>query len=289
VKLPKFTLVTLIIFNLKYLILFLLLFINCFNAEAQFDSIKQGKKFSLNEFLQESSNLNISAKPVNYVINERNFIQDDFNFYVILFVVFYFAIIKAVFSKYFATLFRVFFNASLRQSQLTDQLVQAALPSLLYNILFSFTFTLYIYYFIQHSGIIKIGDDPLLIFYILSAVVVLYILKWSFIKFLGWLSNFNKLADNYLFIVFLLNKILGICLLPLIVLIAFSNSLFVNIALIISYVLIFIIFALRYLKMYETITAGIKMNKLHFLLLVFALEILPIMLISKTAVELFVK
>lgn len=281
---------------MKYflLIIFLLTTHFCFSQVA--DSIPAADsainikhKPGLTDILNESNNLNFKATPVDYTISKRNYKEDDFNFYIIIGIVFFFSLIRAIFPKYYSNIFRVFFNASLRQGQLTDQLIQAKLSSLFYNVFFILSFTIYIYYIFLHLKIIENENNYREMIYIFISMLMIYIFKWIIIKFIGWLTNYKKVADNYLFVVFLLNKVLGICLLPLTIVIAFSNHLFVDIAAVISYVVILIVFGLRYLKMYESLANRINLNKFHFLLFLFALEILPLMLISKTAVYLLAK
>lgn len=281
---------------MKYFLLIIFFFTSHFcNAQVK-DSISLTdstiivkEKSGLNEILKESNNLNFKSTPIDYSISKRKYKEDDFNFYIITGIVLFFSLIRAIFPRYFSNIFRVFFNASLRQGQLTDQLIQAKLSSLFYNIFFTLSFTAYIYYLFRHLKIIDNKDDFQQLIYIFIAVVMVYIFKWIIIKFIGWISNYSKVADNYLFVVFLLNKVLGICLLPLTVIIAFSNHLFAGIGTIISYVVILIVFGLRYLKMHESLSSKIHLNKFHFFLFLFAIEILPLILISKTSVYLLAK
>ena len=252
-------------------------------------NININKTSALLEILNESNNLNFKSVPVNYEIKRRSYKEDDFNFYVIIAIVFFFSLIRAIFPRYFSNIFRVFFNASLRQGQLTDQLIQAKLSSLFYNVFFLFSFSIYIYYLFRHLNLIPNEDKFNQLLYIFVAVVLVYIFKWIFIKFVGWLTNYEKVADNYLFVVFLLNKVLGICILPLTIIIAFSSPIFVEISTIVSYVFILIFFGLRYLKMYEGLSSRIHLNNFHFFIFLFAVEILPLMLISKTSIYLLAK
>ena len=247
------------------------------------------KPYSKYDIIYENNNLNLKGIPISYEIRKRSYKEDDFNFYILLAVVFFFSLIRAIFPRYFTNIFRVFFNSSLQQSQLTDQLVQAKLPSLFYNIFFSFSFSIYVFFLFQYLKIIPGQNRAYQLLYIFIVIILIYIFKWLIIKFIGWISNYEKLADKYLFIVFLLNKVLSICLLPLTIVLTFSNNIFAEVSVVISYVLILIFLALRYLKMYESLLSRIKLNKFHFFIFLFAIEILPIILISKTSVYLLAK
>jgi hypothetical protein len=45
---------------------------------------------------------------------------------------------------------------------------------------------------------------------------------------MGWMSGMQQAADNYIFVIFLVNKITGIVLIPFIILLAFSIPLWTN-------------------------------------------------------------
>lgn len=281
---------------MKYLFSIILLFCIFFTEGQVADSLPLkdsvstlSKPSSKNDIIFENNNLNLKGIPISYEIRKRSYKEDDFNFYILLPVVFFFSLIRAIFPRYFTNIFRVFFNSSLQQSQLTDQLVQAKLPSLFYNIFFSFSFSIYVFFLFQYLKIIPAQNRAYQLLYIFIVIILIYIFKWLIIKFIGWISNYEKLADKYLFIVFLLNKVLSICLLPLTIVLTFSNNIFAEVSVVISYVLILIFLALRYLKMYESLSSRIQLNKFHFFIFLFAIEILPIILISKTSVYLLAK
>ncbi len=67
----------------------------------------------------------------------------DGMFYLLVVLLFYFAIVKLFFAKYLANLMTLFFRASMRQQQLSEQVLQSPFPSLLLNILFIFSGGLY--------------------------------------------------------------------------------------------------------------------------------------------------
>ena len=208
-------------------------------------------------------------------------------FYLLAALLFYLGLIRTLFSKYFSTLFRVFFNTSLRQNQLTDQLEQAALPSLLFNIFFIFSGGLYIYflyqYYIEKSNTINwklLG----LSFAIIS---ISYCVKYAWLMLIGWITNYAHAAKSYTFVVFLLNKLTGIFLLPFILLMAFSSIRISGYAIFISLILLAILMLIRFFRAYSLLQNKIKFKKLHFFIYVLGIEILPIVLIYKTVLLFF--
>lgn len=208
--------------------------------------------------------------------------QNDKLFYGLVFLFFLFGILKISFAKYFQNLTRVFFNTSLRQIQLKDQLLQDKLPSLLFNLFFIIVGGAYIFLLMAKSKIIDPKDYHF--FYLgMGAVLVIYVTKLAIIQFLGWLSGFKKEAEVYSFIVFLINKILAVALLPLIVVIAFASKTISDYTILISLILIAFLFALRYLRIFGSIQHTLKVSKFHFILFVISIEIIPILLIYQLA------
>lgn len=207
-------------------------------------------------------------------------------FYLVAALLLLFGIIRSTYSKYFINMFRVFFNSSLRQSQLTDQLVQDKLPSLFLNLLFIFTAGFYFYFLIQREGLVAGKLDLLFLGSTIIAIMVTYIVKYFTLKLIGWITGYQNEADIYIFIIFLINKIIGLCLLPVIIILAFADPPLVKIFVIASFIIIGLMFLMRFFRSYSLLQHRLKVSRLHFLLYIFSLEILPLLLIYK-AIALF--
>lgn len=242
---------------------------------------------ALENLLEENTYVNSKAKPVEVLQRLKTRENETAIFYVMAGLLFLFGIIKTVYSRYFSTLFRVFFNTSLRQSQLTDQLIQAKLPSLFFNLIFVLAGGMYAYLLLQRL----IDGDPSIHWFLLLgcvlALIAIYIVKFFAVKFIGWITGYNAEADTYIFIVFLINKIIGVCLLPIVVILAFSDLFLTNIVLVFSLVFIGIMLLFRFVRSFGLLQHKLKISRFHFLLYIFSLEILPLILIYKV-VELFI-
>ncbi len=278
-------------------LLFLLVFV--YNGLAQpIDTIRMlpdstrsvlipGSATALQKLLEENSFLNSKAQPVEVLQRLKTRENETAIFYLLAGLLFLFGIIKTVYGRYFSTLFRVFFNTSLRQSQLTDQLIQAKLPSLFFNLIFVLAGGMYAYLLLQR---ITNGDPSIHWFLLLGcvlALIVIYVVKFFAVKFIGWITGYNAEADTYIFIVFLINKIIGVCLLPIVVILAFSDVFLTNIVLVFSMVCIGIMLLFRYVRSFGLLQHKLKISRFHFLLYIFSLEVLPLILIYKV-VELFI-
>ncbi len=202
-------------------------------------------------------------------------------FYLLVGLCFYFGLIRLFFWKYLNTLFALFFRASMRQPQMREQALQTPLPSLLLNILFILTSGLYACFFIRYYHFAGQTEFWILYVYCILAMVVIYLTKYSLLKICGWVFNITKGADNYIFIVFLVNKILGIAFLPFVILIAFSGPITIDISITISLVMIFILFIYRFIACFGTVRSQIKLNVFHYFLYLCAFEIAPLLLIYK--------
>ena len=241
----------------------------------------------LEQLLNDNLYLNSKGTPVAQTAQVRNAVNNDLIFYLLAFFIFLFGIVRTVYSRYFSTLFRVFFNSSLRQSQLTDQLLQSKLPSLFYNLVFLISGGLYIYFLLQRINETRRPPDLGMLVLSIAAFTAVYLVKYLGLKFTGWVTGFKEEAETYIFIVFLINKIIGICLLPVIVIVAFSSPILVQIIVTVSLIFIGLMTLMRFLKSYSFLQNKLNVNRFHFFLYIFALEILPLIVMYR-ATELFI-
>ncbi|MCY7291320.1 MAG: DUF4271 domain-containing protein [Ferruginibacter sp.] len=208
-------------------------------------------------------------------------------FYLMAALLFFLGLLRTIFSRYFSTLFRVFFNTSLRQNQLTDQLEQATLPSLLFNVFFVLSAGLYIYflqqYYTEKSNVINWN----FLWICFAVISISYLVKYVSLLFTGWVTNYREEAKIYIFVVFLLNKIIGIFLLPFTLVMAFSSLKISRYAIFLSLVLLSILMLSRFFRAYSLLQNKLKFNKFHFFIYVLAIEIMPVVLIYKTVIIFF--
>ena len=230
-----------------------------------------------------------NATPVATANQERKSSQTEFKFYILLGTILFLSFLRFFYTRYFNNLFRVFFNTSLRQGQLTDQLLQAKLASMLFNLFFAVTGGLYIYFLLSYHGWISGENSLLTLSMSVGILALIYFIKFLTLKFTGWLTDYKDVADTYLFIIFLINKILSILLVPFIVVLAFSLPVIKSIAATISLLMIALLFLLRFLRSYGLLKHQIKVGWFHFLLFIIGIEVLPILLIYKGLVVLLNK
>lgn len=226
-------------------------------------------------------------KPAMFmIIDYHKQIGKDELFYLMAGVIFILAFIRAAFSKYFRNLFLLFFQSFLRQKQTRDQLLQDNLASLLANLLFIISAGLYISLLIRYKNWMDIS-----LWWLASgcaAVLLLtYLAKYLFLLFAGWVFNTKEAAGLYIFVVFLVNKVLGVMLIPFLLILAFAEKQVVEVAVNLSLGLLGLLLAYRYWVSYSTIRNKLKVNALHFFLYLCAVELLPLVLIYKVLINYF--
>ena len=208
----------------------------------------------------------------------------DGMFYLLVVLLFYFAIIRLFFAKYLANLFTLFFRASMRQQQLREQVLQSPFPSLLLNSLFILSGGLYGAFLGRFYHFGNPDHFWLHFFYVAVILAVLYLFKYLILRVTGWIFNISRAVDTYLFVVFMTNKIIGIFLLPFVVLISFAGQSVTEIAITLSIIMVSIFYVYRFVASYSTLHKEIKISGLHFFLYLCALEIAPLLLIYKVLV-----
>jgi hypothetical protein len=233
------------------------------------------------EILNTNSFFNFLGRPVHVRAEKYERESYDVMFYLLIVMLFYFAIVKLFFGKYLGNLLTLFFRASMRQQQLREQVLQSPFPSLLLNNLFVFSGGLYGAFLLRfyHFG----NPDNFWFHFLYCAVLlaVLYLFKFLILKMIGWIFNINRTVDTYLFVVFMTNKIIGIFLLPFLVLISSSGPLMTAIAITISMIMVGVFYVYRFVGGYSGIHKEIKISGLHFILYLCAFEIAPLLLIYK--------
>ena len=225
--------------------------------------------------------LNLNTPSQDNAERYRQSAANNAMFYLLLALTLFLGVLRTVFSKYFTNLFQVFFNSSIRQSQLTDQLLQGQLPSLLFNILFVCNAGLFLYF----KTLVQSSQSDVINFRLIGlftlGVVLVYCIKFLAVGFFGWLTGQKLQASKYLFMVFLINKMAGIFLLPVIIAMAFAPIALGNNIGWLGLALLSILFVVRQIRCFNIVQQQMKLSSFQFLLYIVALEILPLCLLYK--------
>ena len=236
----------------------------------------------------------IAAHPMlasRYVISDVEIphiqISQTADFYLLLFLCLMLGLIRFMDTRYFLNLWRAFWNPTLSNRQLKEQLQGSGLPNLLMNIFFTFAGGAYIYYVVRfftptHSGVIP---PSLLIIMLISGTGLIYLAKYAAVRFSGWAFRVEGITEHYLFNVFLINKVLGIMLVPFIIILAFADHQWAQQFVIISFVVAGILLLNRYIRSWQVFGSFFQYSKFHFFMYLCASELLPLAVLMKLLVK----
>ncbi len=219
-------------------------------------------------------------KPTLMITAFKNAETKDFVFYLLVALVLLLALVKVVFPKYFKNIFDIFFQTSFRQKQTREQLTQDNIAALLLNVLFIFSSACFVALIGHKFKVTKISFWQIFVVATI-ALTIIYLVKFLFTQFMGWIFNKTDIAQSYSFLVFIVNKIIGVVLIPFLFLIAYSAPKMESISFSVALMLIVFLFLYRFFSTYKNISSRLKINAIHFFLYFCSIEILPLLLMYK--------
>ena len=213
--------------------------------------------------------------------DKKTFTGKEYLFYYLVFLLILFGLLRRAFAKYFYDLFRVFFKTTLKQRQTQEQLLQSSLASVFMNSFFVLSAGLYVNFLLQYFQLVISDNFWLQYVYCAGALATIYSVKYIGLKITGWLFNVSNATESYIFIVFIINKMLGIFLLPFLLLLAFANDPLYGAAMVISWLGIGLLLIYRFILSYAALRKEVKLNSFHFILYILGFEVIPLLLIYK--------
>src|SRR6186713_740985 len=219
--------------------------------------------------------------------DKKTFTGKEYLFYYLVFLLILFGLLRRAFAKYFYDLFRVFFKTTLKQRQTQEQLLQSSLASVFMNSFFVLSAGLYVNFLLQYFQL-EISDNFWLQYvYCIGALAAIYLVKFIGLKITGWLFNVSNTTDSYIFIVFIINKMLGIFLLPFLLVLAFANDPLYSYSMFISWIGLGLLLVYRFILSYSAVRKDVKLNSFHFILYILGFEVIPLLLIYKLLLIIF--
>lgn len=250
-----------------------------------------GKDFFTKDFNQEILKrhpyFGFSVPSITIISYQKKFKGKEFLFYTLIGLLLWFALLKRLYPKYFTDLFRLFFRTTLKQRQIREQLMQSPLPSLLFNGFFIVSSALYVDLLLQHFNLSGTNNFWELFSYCGLAISAIYLIKFLGLKLSGWIFSAEEATNSYVFIVFIVNKMIGIYLLPFLVLLAFTQGNIHQASLMLSWCGIAALYLYRLILSYGAIRNQVKLNPFHFLLYICAFEIAPLLILYKALLFFF--
>lgn len=228
---------------------------------------------------------NFFGTPRSEVVVNRSGQGREALFYLLVGILLYFAFIKLIFRKYLNSLFAFFFKASMRQKQIREHLMHSPVPALLLNIFSVISGGIFIsFVLLYHRFHITTTMWRLMLLSIL-ALSLIYLAKLITLKIVGWIFSIKEAVSTYIFVVYSINKLIGIFLIPFVVLLAFSERSVAQLLITLSFIMIVILFLYRYIVAYVPVRKEIKVSQFHFVLYICAFELMPLLLIYKVLID----
>lgn len=218
--------------------------------------------------------------PETMITHFRNSDNKDYLFYLLSGIVFLMALTRIIFPRYFKNVFNIFFQTSFRQNQTKEQLTQENIASLLLNVLFIASAATFVSLVATKFNIVQVLFWKVFISSCI-ALIAIYSLKLLFTNFMGWIFNCKDAAEMYNFTVFVINKIIGVALVPLLFLFTFSTKYIQQLAFTTAVMFIGVLFLYRFFSIYKNLTGRLKISAIHFFLYFCGVEILPLLIIYK--------
>ncbi len=244
------------------------------------------QKKNLYQLYNQKTSLS-SAGDVLYKIEQKFSLPDkDLLFYAIIALLFLYGFIINIFPQYIPKLFSQFSQSSLRMLQNREQLLQNSMASLIMNISFVMSFSLLSTLIIFNGHLLPINFWEAYL-YMCLFFLGLYIGKFICLTIAGYVFNTKDLVQTYIFVVFMINKVLGILLIPFILLLAFAKPYFHSIALFGAGFLLVLLVGYRYLFSLTSVRNKLHISSFHFFLYLCAFEILPLLILYKFVVQYF--
>jgi hypothetical protein len=193
------------------------------------------------------------------------------------------------FPKYFIDMSRLFFQSGFRQKSIRDQLLQNTAASLAVNAIFFFAAGLYIYQIGIRQGFELSGTRLSQILACIAFLLVIYLIKRIALSLGGWIFGSYEMANQYAFIIFFVNKIIGLVLLPIIMVLFLGRQSLHPFFTVISFIVLLLLFLYRYFLILPTVRRQSGVSSFHFFIYLCTFEILPILITVKYLVNLLSK
>ena len=228
-----------------------------------------------------------NAEDVLYKIEQKFSLPDkDVLFYAIIALIFLYSFLIQIAPQYIAKLFIQFSQSSLRMMQNREQLLQNSAASLIMNIGFIMSFSLMTTLVIFNAHLLPInfweGFFSMCLFFL-----GLYLGKYICLTIVGYIFNTNELVQTYIFVVFMINKVLGILLIPFIGILAFAKPFLHPFAIGGAGLLMVLLILYRYLFSLTSVRNKLHVSSFHFFLYLCAFEIIPLLILYKLIVQYF--
>lgn len=253
------------------------------------DSLIQAKTTTLNnQYFNNNVFLKGKTKAVYEIQKTHHFKNLTPSFYLVITLLLLLGILKTAFPMYFNSLYKALTNSGAHNRHIKDQTQFDSAANFAMNIFFCIAIGFYLF------AVIMYKTDDFFIFkyppYIILCILILlllltYLTKFLILKFLGWTFRIQDVTDTYSFNVLLINKILGIVLLPFSIILIFGQGPWLDVVFILSIVVLTVLVLNRYIRSWSSLGSFFQYSKFHFFTYFCASELLPFAILVKIATK----
>lgn len=212
-------------------------------------------------------------------------------FYSFLFLFMLTALLSKYSNGLLRKLWKIYVNDGFIHRQSKDQMTQQPVVSILLNFLFILSSGLFVFFGLGWDHEFKGEIRWMILLASFLIIGCIYLFKHVLFKILGWAFGQEEAFDNYLFVVFLNNKLAGLIFLFSSFIMAFSAPASSNFVFKLTLFLIGLMLLYRFLRGYQLFSRQSRIGFFTLLLAFISLEVIPSAVIVKfisKSVDLFI-
>lgn len=254
--------------------------LNTFKFEKGYQSI-YGDYVSA--YLKEQDSYAITKNAIGTFLSKKKTTRLEWIFYSFAGLFLLLGLIRNFWREYFDKVFLVYFNQGFLFRQKKDAMMMWSLPSVLLNLLFVLSASFFIFLGLGSNDKLIGMDRWQVMLFVWATLSIVYFFKYFFLQFLGWMFKQKEIFEQYSFLVFLNNKIMGVVMLVSSFMMAFSgidgnNQIFNTVLYVIGF-----LFLVRIINAFRIFGLQTKAGIFNVLLAFISIEILPTAMLIKFA------
>lgn len=259
--------------------------LNAFKLERTAQSVYGDR---VQAYLSDRTTFSLTKYAVGPAVSKRKLVHLEWIFYSFAGLFLLLGLIRNVWREYFDKVFLVYFNQGFLFRQKKDAMMMWSLPSALLNVLFVLSASFFIFLGLGSNYKLVGMDRWQVMIFMLVILSLVYFFKYFFLQFLGWMFKQKEVFEQYSFVVFLNNKIIGVVMLVSSFMMAFSGTdsyeqIFNGVLYLIGF-----LFLVRIFNAFRIFGLQTKAGLFNILLAFISIEILPTaMLIKFTSQSIF--
>ncbi len=212
-------------------------------------------------------------------------------FYSFLFLFMLTALLAKYSNGLLMKLWKIYINDGFIYRQSKDQMAQQPVVSISLNLLFIFSSGIFVFFGMGWNYEFQGDVRWMILFSAFSIIGFIYIFKHVFFKILGWAFGQEEAFDDYLFVVFLNNKLAGLIFLFSSFIMAFSAPGSSSLIFKLTLFIIGLMLLYRFFRGYQLFSQQSRVGFFTLLLAFISLELIPSAVIVKfiaKSVDLFI-